>query len=147
MTKKALAAEKKSAVNDEVARKQANATANYALGNKSKKYAWLNAGANKSGGGLTAGAGMGRGMGTTPKGGSTPGTPGVAGSGGQAVVVEDPGMRSREVWKRLGMWREDGERGRGVQIRDFVSVLEREGLEKKTLGRCLARLRSDEKER
>jgi len=89
---------------------------------------------------------MGRGVGTTPKSGSTPGTPGPS-SMGKPAVVEDPGLRSNELWKRMGEWREDGEKGRGVQIRDFIGVLERDGLERRTLMRCLGRLRSDEKER
>ncbi|KIW04910.1 uncharacterized protein PV09_04081 [Verruconis gallopava] len=156
MTKKALAAEKKSAVNEEVQRKQANATANMALGGGGKKYSWLSGGKTAGGGGLTAGAGMGRGVGTTPKSGSAPGTPGpssasgaaASGTGKQGVASqEDPGLRSKELWKKLGMWREDGEGGKGIQMRDLVNVLERDGLEKRTLSRCYHRLKSDEKER
>jgi hypothetical protein len=151
MTKKALAAEKKSAVNEEVQRKQANATANMALGGGGKKYSWLSGGSKASSGGLTAGAGMGRGVGTTPKSGSAPGTPGPAGKAVTGTAAntqaEDAALRSRELWKKLGEWKEDGERGKGVQIRDLVCVLERDGLEKRTLARCYNRLKSDEKER
>jgi hypothetical protein len=149
MTKKMIAAEKKSAVNEEVQRKQANATANMALGGGGKKYSWLTAKGGAASG-LSAGAGMGRGVGTTPKS-SAPSTPGPsttanAATEKKAVAVEEPGLRAKDVAGRLGTWREDGQEGRGVQIRDLVGVLERDGLEKKTLARCLARLRSDEKE-
>jgi hypothetical protein len=149
MTKKAMAAEKKSAINEEVQRKQANATANMALGGGGKKYSWLSGAKKNAAGGLTAGAGMGRGVGTAAKGGSAPGTPGLAGTAGKAVPAptEDPALRSKELWKKLGEWREDGELGKGVQVRDLISVLERDGLEKKTLAKCYTKLRSDEKER
>lgn len=39
-----------------------------------------------------------------------------------------------------GDWREDGVEGRGIQIRDWVHVLERDGREKVALQRALNRL-------
>ena len=140
VTKKQMAAEKKSAANEEVQRKQANATANMALGGGGKKYSWLSGGSKASSSGLAVGAGMGRGVGTTPKS-SAPSTPGP-GAVAQKTA-EEPGLKEGR-WRKLGAWREDGREGAGVQVRDLVAVLERDGLERKTLAKCLVRLKGDE---
>jgi hypothetical protein len=137
ITKKQAAKESKQAVTDEVQRKQANATAAMALGNMGKRYSWMSA-APKAAGGLSAGVGLGR-----------SGTPGSSktGSSAPAQPQEDAGLRSKEYYKKLGLWREDGVNGRGIQIRDWITVLERDGVEKKTLAKSYARLSSGDKER
>jgi Transcription initiation factor TFIID component TAF4 family len=137
ITKKQAAKESKQAVTDEVQRKQANATAAMALGGMSRKYSWMTA-APKATSGLQAGVGLGRG-----------GTPGSSKTGGAVAAQpqEDAGLRSKEYYKKLGLWREDGVNGQGIQIRDWITVLERDGVEKKTLAKSYARLSSGDKER
>ena len=44
--------------------------------------------------------------------------------------------------KRIGEWREDKERGAGIQLRDLVSVLEADGKEKRVLARLYTKLSS-----
>jgi hypothetical protein len=105
-----------------------------ALGNMGKKYSWMTAAAAGPAGGLAAGAGIGRG--STAVSRTASGTVPLA-------QQEDAGLRSKEFWKKLGEWRE----GKDIQIRDFITVLERDGVEKKTLAKCYARLSSAEKER
>ncbi len=46
--------------------------------------------------------------------------------------------------RRLGTWREDKEKGLGIQIRDWVSVLEEDGHEKKALQKVYMMLDSSE---
>lgn len=98
----------------------------------------MTASAPKAAAGLQTGVGLGRG-----------GPPASSRSGAAvpAQPQEDAGLRSKEYYKKLGLWREDGVNGRGVQIRDWITVLERDGVEKKTLAKCYARLSSGEKER
>jgi len=79
---------------------------------------------------MTGGAG-GSASGTSTPGRITtqglPGTPG--GAGGNAV----PEKLTGEGARRLGTWREDREKGVGIQIRDWITVLEEDGHEKKAL--------------
>lgn len=139
ITKKQAAKESKQAVTDEVQRKQANATAAMALGSMGRQYSWMSAAAPKASGGLQAGVGLGRGA----------GTPGSSKAGAAAPIQpqEEAGLLSKEYYKRLGVWREDGTGGKGIQIRDWITVLERDGMEKKTLTKAYARLSSGDKER
>lgn len=44
--------------------------------------------------------------------------------------------------RRIGEWREDRERGAGIQLRDLVSVLEADGKEKKVLAKLYSKLSS-----
>lgn len=95
--------------------KAANATANMMMGiggfggkRKKKTYSWMS----------TAGGGVG-GAGQAvlaPAGIATPTTPGATG-----------GMDYWSGGSRLGSWRDDGERGGGVQIRDWIGALEGDG--------------------
>ncbi|KAG0648930.1 hypothetical protein D0Z07_4799 [Hyphodiscus hymeniophilus] len=63
-----------------------------------------------------------------------PGTP-----TGKAGPPEPEKLTSDGV-RRLGTWREDKEKGRGIQIRDWLVVLEGDGREKKALQRIYATL-------
>lgn len=113
--------------------KQANQAAAMALGGGSKKYAWMTAATAAAPAALGAGVGLGRGSVSASR----------TGSGAVPTVPQvDAGMKSKETWKKLGEWREDGKGGEGVQIRDFVGVLERDGFERRTLARCYGRLSS-----
>jgi len=87
------------------------------FGKKKKNYSWMNAG---------AGSGSGA---------STPGrlnTQGLSMSGGGAANNQ-PEKLTHDGVRRLGQWREDKEKGRDVQMRDWVTVLEDDGREKKAL--------------
>jgi hypothetical protein len=137
ITKKQAAKESKQAITEDVQRKQANSTAAMALGG-GKKYAWMTAAQPKPAAGLQAGVGLGRGG---------PPVSSRSGAAAPAQPQEDAGLRSKEYYKKLGLWREDGVSGQGVQIRDWITVLERDGVEKKTLAKCYARLSSGDKER
>lgn len=84
---------------------------------KAKTYDWMNVGRGGSGT-------------STP----TKGTPG-GGKGTNGAAVQSPGSMAltTEGRNRLGTWREDKEKGRNIQLRDWVAVLERDGREGKAL--------------
>ncbi|KAH7342852.1 hypothetical protein BKA65DRAFT_552469 [Rhexocercosporidium sp. MPI-PUGE-AT-0058] len=88
---------------------------------KKKKYSWMTGGAPGGGGGSGA---------STPGRINTQGLPGTPGSG---PVNAPPEKLTVEGVRRLGQWREDKERGVGIQIRDWITVLESDGREKKAL--------------
>lgn len=83
-----------------------------------KTYDWMN-------------VGRGGGSGTsTPK--ATSG--GSKGSGGSAASPAPGNMAlTTEGRNRLGTWREDKEKGKNIQLRDWISVLERDGRESRSL--------------
>ncbi|KAL5606655.1 hypothetical protein BROUX41_003051 [Berkeleyomyces rouxiae] len=92
---------------------------------KGKTYDWMNAGA---GGGGGAGGRSGT---TTPgksSGGNAPATP--------APLTSDTGRN------RLGTWREDKEKGRMIQLRDWVAVLTDDGLDSRAIQVTLDKLDS-----
>ncbi|KAL2125968.1 hypothetical protein VTI74DRAFT_2056 [Chaetomium olivicolor] len=82
------------------------------FGRKKKEYSWLQ------------------------KSGSTPGTPrasvGGAGSStaaGDARPPEKQNLTPDPRYPRLGTWREDKEKGKNIQLRDWVNALEMDGIE------------------
>lgn len=79
---------------------------------KAKSYSWMS-------------AGQGSGTSTPTKGGG--------GSGGGGPGAAPVAALTSEGRNRLGTWREDKERGKDIQLRDWVTVLERDGREHKTL--------------
>ncbi|KAF2717282.1 hypothetical protein K431DRAFT_288662 [Polychaeton citri CBS 116435] len=105
-----------------------------ALGGKRSRYAWM-AGA----GGATANRYKPTSGASTPRGEAGPGGPGPgAGGKSNANGVSDP---SKEVrGPKWGDWRESGSAGKGVQLRDWVAVLERDGREKKALQKAYMKL-------
>ncbi|KAL0635532.1 hypothetical protein Q9L58_005463 [Maublancomyces gigas] len=103
--------------------KAANATANMMMGvggfggkRKKKTYSWMSA---VAGGGAASLAPIGVGGGlAAPAAG--PGTPGGS-------IGENGGLPYWSGGQRIGAWRDDGERGGGVQIRDWIGALEGDG--------------------
>ena len=119
------------------AKKESNEASNHAAANvttaqflggggglfgKKKKYSWMT--------GSTSGT-------STPAQLMTSNLPGIpTGKIGPAEVdkLTSDGVR------RLGTWREDKDKGRGIQIRDWLVVLEGDGRAKKALQRIYATL-------
>jgi hypothetical protein len=63
------------------------------------------------------------------------------GAGGSVAAAAPVNMAmTTEGRNRLGTWREDKEKGRNIQLRDWVSVLERDGREHKALQGAYLRL-------
>lgn len=85
-------------------------------GKKGKSYSWMNAGAS---------------------GTSTP-TRGLQDRSGTPLASADlkipvKASLTQEGRYRLGMWREDGEKGKHIQLRDWVVVLEEDGRDVRVL--------------
>ena len=112
-------------IEEAASHRAANATTNMMMGGfgggfgskkKKKTYAWMNAGGV---------AGGGNAMGSQ--------RPGPAGGAGAADAGASQARAGPDLgnlnWtgQRLGVWREDGERGKGIQIRDWVGALEGDG--------------------
>lgn len=89
-----------------------------------KTYDWMNVGRGGSGANTPrASSGAGKG----PSGpGSTPGSSNIA--------------LTTEGRNRLGTWREDKEKGKHIQLRDWITVLERDGRETKALQKAYINL-------
>jgi hypothetical protein len=94
--------------------------------NKAKTYDWMNVGRGGSGT-------------STP----TKGAPG-GGKGVNGAAASSPGSMAltTEGRNRLGTWREDKEKGKNIQLRDWVAVLERDGREGKALQQAYLNLDS-----
>lgn len=141
MTKKERDRLAKAGQTDEVLHKQSNATAALALGGLGgKKYSWMTGGAAVStpGSGIGTGAGVGPGRINTAVGGANV----IKTDLGVTGHAQDRGLIARD--RRHGEWREDGPKGKGVQIRDWIESLETDGKEKKGLVKALSKLRSME---
>lgn len=74
-------------------------------------------------------------VGGTASGASTPGRINTQGLPGTPTASGPPPVEKYTVdgVRRLGIWREDREKGRDIQMRDWTSVLEADGRAKKTL--------------
>ncbi|KAL9087375.1 MAG: hypothetical protein Q9165_006672 [Trypethelium subeluteriae] len=147
MSKKEREKAKKADLNEEVMHKNANQAATSAFGKTFSRFSWLTGGGGGGAGGSPAGSGA-----STPRGGA-PAANGVGGGGAGAVGATGlgkngaaggagSGVLGKE--KKWGEWREDGERGAGVQIRDWIEALEKDGKERKALVLALAKLNSRE---
>lgn len=84
---------------------------------KKKTYSWMTGGGGPGSGASTPGR-------ISTQGPATPGGP-VQTAAAERLTVESA--------RRLGNWREDREKGAGIQIRDWIAVLEEDGHEKKPL--------------
>ncbi|KAF8545456.1 transcription initiation factor TFIID component TAF4, partial [Trichophaea hybrida] len=116
-----------SKIEEAASHRAANATANMMMGGfgggfgskkKKKTYSWMNAGGATPG---TSAMGMGA---------LRPGPVGSVGAidTGAAQTSAGPDLGNLNwTGQRLGVWREDGERGKGIQIRDWVGALEGDG--------------------
>lgn len=126
-------------VQEAVAHRAANSTAAMMMGlggafggKKKKKYAWMMAGNPAGGAGAPGAPGSGA--------GGSKGGPGGSGGAGDASAG---GVREAlSVWgKRIGEWREDGEKGLGVQIRDWAGALEGDGRERRAVVRAYLKMK------
>lgn len=133
-TKKELKKKAEAKTNEAASHAAANVTTAQFLGGggglfgKKKKYSWMSSGGSASGA-------------------STPGrimTQGLPGTPAGLVATAAPERLTSDGARRLGTWREDKEKGRGVQIRDWVTVLEGDGREKKALQMAYTCLDSSE---
>ncbi|KAI1269724.1 hypothetical protein F5Y18DRAFT_414607 [Xylariaceae sp. FL1019] len=85
-----------------------NTTLSLFTGGKKKKYSWMTSGAD-------AGSGA-----STPKGTSKPGLGGSGSIGAKTAR----GPLTKPSVSHLGQFREDGEKGKNIQLRDWVIILE-----------------------
>ncbi|KAI0205695.1 hypothetical protein F4808DRAFT_241639 [Astrocystis sublimbata] len=91
-----------------------NATLSLFTGGKKKKYSWMSAGGSGA---------------ATPK---APGTPGAsAGTGSSAASRRGP--LTKAGVSHLGQLREDLEKGKRIQLRDWIVVLEDQGMDPRSL--------------
>ncbi|QIW96235.1 hypothetical protein AMS68_001753 [Peltaster fructicola] len=133
MTKKELARQQKekSTFTDAQAATSTNQTAAMmAMGKKSNRYSWMTGGA--------ASMPTNRFAKATP----APSTPG-SGSGtpsrkdARTAAVKKDSENENSTGMSWGEWRENSTGGRGIQVRDWLLVLERDGKEKKAWERTL----------
>jgi hypothetical protein len=121
---------------EEAQHRASTSTAQFFTGNLGKKYSWLQKGPASSPGTpsrprLTAGAGMSDRLAAQNAAKSTVGTPTTP-----AAPKEDPALESKKSYKKLGLLREPT----GVQLKDLIGVLERQGKERRALMRVYSRL-------
>ncbi|RDA93158.1 hypothetical protein CP533_3184 [Ophiocordyceps camponoti-saundersi (nom. inval.)] len=90
-----------------------------------RTYDWMNVG--RSGSGTN-----------TPSRG-TPGPKGPNGTTGSSTASANHSL-TNEGRNRLGTWREDRDKGKNIQLRDWVTVLERDGRESKALSAAYVQL-------
>ncbi|KAI0415107.1 hypothetical protein F5X98DRAFT_347442 [Xylaria grammica] len=93
-----------------------NATLSLFTGGKKKKYSWMNSG---------AGSGA-----STPRPQSNSGAPSAAGG---SAAKAGRGPLTRAGVQHLGQFREDSEKGKNIQLRDWIVVLEDRGLDPRSL--------------
>ncbi|GAB7353217.1 hypothetical protein MBLNU459_g3737t1 [Dothideomycetes sp. NU459] len=138
MTKKERERQAKLGQTEEVLHKNANTTAAMQLGfgRKGKKYSWMTGGQ----GAAPVNPYKPTTKPTTAPSAAVNGNGAGKSPGGVPEQGIDKALQARE--RKWGGWREDGIEGRGIQVRDWVVVLERDGREKKALQKCLLRLDS-----
>ncbi|KAF2162187.1 hypothetical protein M409DRAFT_27565 [Zasmidium cellare ATCC 36951] len=126
MTKKEMNKKQKEAQTQEVhAFNQSNQTAAMmAMGKKTSRYSWMTGGASQ----------MPTNRFAKPSGGTA--TPKA-----QADPASSAVKKEEERVPTWGDWREDSVDGKGIQLRDWAWVLERDGKQKKALQRALTKLK------
>ncbi|KAI1084023.1 hypothetical protein F5B20DRAFT_526370 [Whalleya microplaca] len=101
-----------------------SATVNQTLGlfsgRNKKKYSWMTAGSSGSGSNTPRAQGPGG-----------PGTPGSAAAGSSSRATQGP--LTKGSVSHLGQFREDSEKGKNIQLRDWIVVLEDRGYDTKSL--------------
>ncbi|KAL2175285.1 uncharacterized protein P884DRAFT_206490 [Thermothelomyces heterothallicus CBS 202.75] len=95
------------------------------FGRKKKEYSWM----KKSGSGTS-----------TPR--AIAGEAGSAAGGDSGKVPEKTSLTSDARYPRLGTWREDKEKGRNIQLRDWVTALELDGIETRAIQQAYLNLDS-----
>lgn len=127
MTKKEREKAAKQDISDEVATRMANSTASLQLAGMGKSYSWLQGSGSKN---------------PKPLGpGRPPGKPGAAAGAASAGIAA---RNNPEGWptqdRQFGEWREDSVGAKGIQMRDWVGVLEIDGRERATYGWALMKM-------
>ncbi|QSZ35016.1 hypothetical protein DSL72_007878 [Monilinia vaccinii-corymbosi] len=125
-TKKEMKRKAEAKTSEAASHAAANVTTGQFLGGrnvfgKKKQYSWMTAGSNS--------------------GTSTPGkimAQGLGASSSSPIVSPGPEKLTIDGVRRLGTWREDGVKGRNIQLRDWIMVLEDDGREKKALQKAYA---------
>ncbi len=128
-TKKEAKKKAEAKVNEAASHAAANQTTAAFLGGggglfgkkKGKNYSWMTATPGGSGA-------------STPGRIVTQGLPGTPSASAGPVALTQEGSR------RIGGWREHGDKGRGMQMRDWIAVLEDDGHEKKALQKAYMNL-------
>ncbi|CAG8957170.1 hypothetical protein HYFRA_00009371 [Hymenoscyphus fraxineus] len=112
-TKKEQSKKAQAKVNEAATHAAANSTMSAFMfgGKKQKKYSWMTGGGS---------------------GASTPGRPVIPGIGAPTGPPV-PAKLTVDGVRRLGSWREDSEKGKHIQLRDLIFVLEQDGRQKKAL--------------
>ncbi|KAK4505618.1 hypothetical protein PRZ48_003581 [Zasmidium cellare] len=128
MTKKEMNKKQKEAQTQEVhAFNQSNQTAAMmAMGKKTSRYSWMTGGASQL---------------PTNRFAKTPAGSGTATPKAQADPASAVVKKEEDRVPTWGDWREDSVDGKGIQLRDWAWVLERDGKEKKALQRALTKLK------
>ncbi|KAI2473507.1 hypothetical protein F4781DRAFT_380606 [Annulohypoxylon bovei var. microspora] len=111
---------KKAASKQEASSTTVNQTLGLFVGSKKKKYAWM-----------TNAGGPGSGV-NTPRL-SAGGAPGTPGSMAAANNKARQGPLTKQGVSHLGQFREDSDKGKNIQLRDWVVVLEEHGIDPKSL--------------
>ncbi|KAI9880263.1 MAG: hypothetical protein M1830_004608 [Pleopsidium flavum] len=145
-TKKAAKKEAEAKATEAQQHQNTNATVSMALGSgggarnlfgkKKGGYSWLD---KKPGAGQMTGFPVPSKLNTADKADAS--ISGVGGSSSGGVVAMN-GSLLPPGGKRIGEWREDKERGAGIQLRDLVSALEGDGKEKRVLARLYSKMSS-----
>ena len=134
LTKKEQAKLHSAKIDEAHQHRSANSTANHMLNSGrryGKTYSWMNLGSGSAGG---SGA-------STPTRLSTVGG-GLGGVAGTMLDGVGGGLLTGgAAGRRLGEWREDRDKGAGIQLRDWARVLETESKEKMSTARVLASLK------
>ena len=133
--KEQLRQQKERNSNEAAAHSSTNQTAAMmALGKKGSRYSWMTGGATNMPVNRFAKPSSASGTATPAKVESGPTAPGVgAGPGAVGMVRAGSGGGAEPKVPEWGDWREEGVGGSGIQARDLVLVLERDGREKGTL--------------
>ncbi|KAI1461224.1 hypothetical protein F4805DRAFT_317314 [Annulohypoxylon moriforme] len=111
---------KKAAAKQEASSTTVNQTLGLFVGSKKKKYSWMTQGAGGSASGTS-----------TPRlSGAGPGTPGATNAAGNKA---QQGPLTKAGVTHLGQFREDSEKGKNIQLRDWVVVLEEQSTDPRSL--------------
>lgn len=112
---------RKGEVSDAASTATANQTIQHLMGSfggrtKGKKYSWMTGGASGA---------------STPTRLNTQGLPGTP----SATTARGPEKTrlTQEGKNRLGMWRDDGDKGKKIQMRDWLTVMEIDGIDLKAI--------------